>query len=77
MNRLNATLNFICTYEKVVTINNAIIDIIEDFSIEDSRAVLYGYNNTYEFVFSSVNINVKGTSVDINFYGDSGGTICF
>lgn len=77
MNRLNAALNFICTYEKVVTINNVITDFIEEFHLEDNKAVLYGYNNTYEFVFSSINIDVEGIHVSINFRGDSGGTVCF
>lgn len=77
MNRLNATLNFICTYEKMVTINNTIVDIIEEFNIEDNKAVLYGYHNTYEFVFSSTDINVEGIHVSINFNGDSGGTLYF
>lgn len=77
MNRLNATLNFICTYEKVVTINNTIIDIIEEFDIKDNKAVLYGYKNTYEFIFPKVDINIEGVNVYINFYGDAGGSVCF
>ena len=77
MNRLNATLNFICTYEKVVTINNTIVDIVEEFNIEGNKAILYGYNNTYEFIFSNVDINNEGIHVCINFYGDAGGSICF
>lgn len=75
--RLNAALNFICTYEKAITINGVIVDIIEEFSFEDGKVLLYGYNNTYEFVFSSVNFNIEGANVNISFYGDSGGTICF
>ena len=44
IHRLNAILNFICTYEKVITINKTIIDVIDEFNIEDGRVVLYGYN---------------------------------
>ena len=77
INRLNATLNFICTYEKVVTINRKIIDVIEEFTMVNNKVVLYGYNNTYEFIFSSVSINVDGTSVNIQFNGDCESTISF
>lgn len=78
--RLNAALNFICTYEKVVTINKKIVDVIEDFSVEVGKVVLYGYHNTYEFIFSSIDIHVENTHVSINFNGwDEGnkGVICF
>lgn len=77
MNRLNATLNFICTYEKVVTINNTIVDIIEEFSMKNGKVILYGYDNTYEFVFSSVDINIEGTHVSIHFRGGTGGVMFF
>lgn len=76
-NRLNATLNFICTYEKVITINNTIIDIVDEFSVEDGKVIIYGYHDTYEFVFSSVDINVKGAHVDMHFCGERGGSIYF
>ena len=75
--RLNAALNFICTYEKVITINNTIVDVIEEFNIKDNQIILYGYNDTYKFVFSNFNINIKNTHVCIDFFGDIGGSIHF
>lgn len=75
--RLNATLNFICTYEKVVTINNTIVDVIEEFNIKDNQIILHGYNDTYKFVFSNFNININNTHVGIDFFGDIGGSIHF
>ena len=75
--RLNATLNFICTYEKVVTINDSIVDVIEEFYMEDNKVILYGYNGTYKFVFSNAEINVNGVHVSIYFSGDAGGSVYF
>lgn len=75
--RLNTALNFICTYEKVVTINGSIIDVIEEFDIKGNEVALHGYNNIYKFMFTNINIDVYGAHVNIDFFGDTGGSLCF
>ena len=69
--RLNATLNFICTYEKVITINKRTVDVIEEFELSKNCVVLYGYHDTYRFDFSEVEIKVENVYVHVKFHGET------
>ena len=71
-NRLLASLNYICTYEKEVTLKSKfidVVDIIEEFDIQSNQLILYGYKNKYVICYDDVQYNVDGIRVDIIFVG--------
>ena len=71
-NRLLASLNYICTYEKEIILKSKFIDtvdIIEEFDIQSNKLILYGRKNNYVICYDDVQYNVDGAQVDIIFIG--------
>ena len=66
-NRLLVSLNYACTYEKEVVLNNNIIDIIEEFEMQDKRVILYGFKDTYSINYTNIKCEVCGARIKFIF----------
>lgn len=71
-NRLLASLNYACTYEKEITLSNecgTIIDIIEEFDLKDGKLILYGNKDKYEIDYTSMECEVYGARIQFVLVG--------
>lgn len=69
LTRLTAGINYACTYDKNVKINDQ-TDIIEEFCIEEGLLQLYCKNNDYVIDFNEIQCKVLGVSVEFTLIGD-------
>lgn len=71
-NRLLASLNYICTYEKEIVLSSSFInttDVIEEFDVRNNRLILYGNKDKYVIDYADVRYEVDGTRIEITFDG--------
>ena len=71
-NRLLASLNYMCTYEKEIKLQNKsinIVDVIEEFDIQNCKLTLYGHKDKYVIDYHDIEYNIDETRVEITFIG--------
>ena len=64
--RLLVSLNYACTYEKEVVLND-IIDVVEEFEVQEEKIILYGFKDTYTINYTDVECEVCGARIKFTF----------